>query len=237
MTDAVFLYADDDLVFSALFALHLQIWWVVGVFCFLVFFLSLFDFLTPSSPSLVTAELCWDGWGERWCAGYRAKKEWRQSEAIARWGGGDKKKLLGYKNEAATRSAFSVAAGLGLCVFQCVCVCVCVCACVHMRQSYKGFGLLQWSLGVNLWALTLFPFSAIALSTYSKSLAFCSLLSELSLLAAAAAAAAAQAPFSQSAALMSFISMAGSEDGPLKTFSSRGDRAATMGQRPSMLSQ
>ena len=163
------------------------------------------------------------------------KAEWSNSKVRR----GGQKKTVGLQEWGCNQvSVFCGCRSGFVCVSVCVCVCVCVCACVHMRQSYKGFGLLQWSLGVNLWALTLFPFSAIALSTYSKSLAFCSLLSELSLLAAAAAAAAAaQAPFSQSAALMSFISMAGSEDGPLKTFSSRGDRAATMGQRPSMLSQ
>ena len=184
MTDAVFLRQRWPCVQCLIHPAPTNL---IGCVCVCFFFV-----IIRFPPSLVSAELCCVGWGERWRAREWAKEEWRQSEAKARWGRGEREKNTKKKSSWVTRMRLQPGQRF-LWLQDLVCVCLCVCVCVHKRQSYKGFGLLQRSLGVNLWALTLFPFSAIALSTYSKSLAFCSLSSELSLLAAAAAVAVAAA--------------------------------------------
>ncbi len=132
---------------------------------------SLFDFCTPPPPGVCRAVLCWLR-RDVAITGERAKEEWRESEAKARWGGRG--------NSWVTRMKLQPGQHFCVCKSGIPCVCVCVCVCT-LETELKGFWITAVKPGRQSVSPHLFPFSAIALSTFSKGLAFCSLSSELSL--------------------------------------------------------
>lgn len=91
--------------------------------------------------------------------------------AKAGWGR-KKKKIVGLQEWRCNQVSISVSASLGFCV----CVCVLV-----LEKELHGFWITAAKPECQSVSTHLFPFSAITLSTYSKSLAFYSLSSELRL--------------------------------------------------------